>query len=109
MENKKLEILHSLLKELQEEQKTDYYLQDIKRVLALTETKKMVESCKRMLEYMEHTYSTSAETEEEKQEFFNMDFIIQFGCESVTIPNNADTFDMVQTLLEDVVKDYSGY
>ena len=107
MEKKKLKELRSLLVELQEEYDSDYNQQVIKNVLALTETNELVENCRRMLDYMEHTYSTSSETEEDKLEFFNMDFTIQFGCESVSIPNNADTFDSIQTLLEDVIKDYN--
>lgn len=110
MERNKLQTLHELLKELAGELKPDgYYTNDITRAQRLCKTMVAVEDGKQLLRYMEREWEASAESDEQLQEFYNMKFIVSFGHKTVEIPNNADTYEAVERLVKDFIKDYTGY
>ena len=110
MERNKLQTLRGLLKELAGELKPDgYYTKDVVHAQRLCETMVAVEDGKQLLKYMEHEWEATSESDEQLQKFYNMKFTISFGHKTVEIPNNADTYEAVERLVTDFIKDYTGY
>ena len=110
MERNKLQTLNRLLKELSEELKPDsYYANEVYHAQQLCKTMVSVADGRKLLNYMNHEWEASSESDEQLQEFYNMNFVISFGHVTVEIPNNADTYEAVEQLVEDFINDYTGY
>lgn len=110
MERNKLKALNELLEDLMDERgMDDNDLEAVKRLKQFVEYKTMVDDCKQLMGFMDRCLHQSTASEEELQNFYNMNFIIQFGHKAVVIPNNADVFNNVYRLLKEEVEEYDQY
>lgn len=111
MNRNELKTLSGLLENLRNERGVDDFdLEAIKRLQSFVVYKQRVEDCKNMLSYMERELEAIDESEEQRQEFYKLNFTIGFGdCREVVIPNNADIFDAISSILKDEIEEYDRY
>lgn len=111
MNNNELATISKLLKRFKETQPmTTSEDKALTTLLLEIETKKVVNDCRDFIEYLDSELSVLDTGDEESIErFYNKDITIGFGHRTVTIYNNADTFQYVQDLLKDFVDDYKNY